>query len=187
MHKRQLKKNKWMQKHQEKKNKLIICLCFAFTALNFLCFGILQKNAGIAIAPCTFVLAGTFSVMVYGNGIPGGNGEPAQPGGFQKPAGGVAQSQSHGNPDPAAKTEAGKPISTQALISDAPADNAPTQAPICRLPRKYAFSPPPLERRKKNTPMPSINTKYRRKTTISVYAITSPYLSCVFFMFPCGF
>lgn len=54
-----------MQKHQEKKNKLIICLCFAFTALNFLCFGILQKNAGIAIAPCTFVLAGTFSVMVY--------------------------------------------------------------------------------------------------------------------------
>lgn len=54
-----------MQKRQEKKNKLIICLCFAFTALNFLCFGILQKIAGIAIAPCTFVLAGTFSVMVY--------------------------------------------------------------------------------------------------------------------------
>lgn len=39
-------------------------------------------------------------------------------------------------PMPAAYTDAGRPISTQALMSEAPADSAETQAPICLPPRK---------------------------------------------------
>ena len=39
-------------------------------------------------------------------------------------------------PMPAANTDAGSPMSTQALISDAPADSADTHAPIWRPPKK---------------------------------------------------
>ena len=39
-------------------------------------------------------------------------------------------------PMPAANTDAGRPINTQALMSDAPAESADTQAPIFRPPRK---------------------------------------------------
>ena len=42
----------------------------------------------------------------------------------------------HVFPTPKAYTDAGRPISTQALMSDAPADRADTQGPIFLPPRK---------------------------------------------------
>lgn len=54
MHKRQLKKNKW-----------IICMTYAFLALNFLCFGIHHNSADVVLARYDFGLAVIFLSMVF--------------------------------------------------------------------------------------------------------------------------
>ena len=53
----------------------------------------------------------------------------------------------------------GRPISTQALMSEAPAESALTQGPIFRPPRKYSFSPALLLRKKKKSPTPIMNSR----------------------------
>ena len=63
-------------------------------------------------------------------------------------------------PKPAANIEPGSPIKTQALISDAPADNAATKPFILRPPKKKFFSPPNfLSLMKKNKPIAMTNVK----------------------------
>lgn len=54
MHKRQLKKNKW-----------IICTTYAFLALNFLCFGIHQHSLDSEMARYDFGLAAISLAMVF--------------------------------------------------------------------------------------------------------------------------
>ena len=52
-------------------------------------------------------------------------------------------------PMPKARMEPGKPMRSQPDMSEACADIAETHGPIWRPPRKYSFSPPPLDLAKK--------------------------------------
>ena len=58
-------------------------------------------------------------------------------------------------------------MSTHALMSAVPAESAVTNGPISRPPRKYSFSPPVFDFTKKNTPMPSMHSKYTTNTMSS--------------------
>ena len=90
----------------------------------------------------------------------------------------------HALPKPKAITLPGRPISSQALISDAWALMAVTHGPIWRLPRKYSFSLPPLVFKKKYTPMLIISTKYRINTAISIIFILSAKYGLILSCFP---